>query len=107
MNGGKWFQISGSSLSMTSQRAMEDAEGHEICGYRKKLLTMHATAYITIKDQGNTMVLATIKKQSNFQLKSNAEIYIHNPPMNIDDVTTSGLPIAIHVVGIPIGMACV
>ena len=84
---------------MTSQRAMEDAEGHEICGYRKELLTLHDTAYITIKDQGNTMVLATIKKQSNFQFESSADIYIHNPPMNIDDVTTNGLPVAIHVEG--------
>ena len=45
------------------------------------------------------MVLATIKKQSNFQLESSADIYLHNPPMSIDDVTTSGLPAAIHVEG--------
>ena len=41
---------------------MEDVNGIEICGYQKKLLSMSATAYITIKDQsGSTFVVATIK----------------------------------------------
>ena len=95
----KWFQISGSALSMTSQSTLQDADGNEICGYRKKMLSMHATAYITIKDQGKTMVLATIKRQSNFSFESSADIYIHNPPVSIDDVSTSGLPVSIHVEG--------
>ena len=28
-----------------------------------------------------------------------ADIYLHNPPMSLDNVTTSGLPVAIHVEG--------
>merc|ERR1712020_547424 len=36
---------------------------------------------------------------SNFSFEASADIYIHNPPMSIDDVTTSGLPVSIHVEG--------
>merc|ERR1719158_1456379 len=78
---------------------MKDVNGQDICGYRKKLLSMHATAYITIEGPNGTMVVATVKRQSNFSLESSADIYIHNPPMSIDDVTTSGLPVSIHVEG--------
>lgn len=84
---------------MTIQRTLTDSEGNVVAGYRKKLLSFHNTAYITIKDQDQTMALATIKQQSQFRLKLSADIYIHNPPMKIDDVTTSGLPVAIHVEG--------
>ena len=112
INGLKWFQVKGNALSISSQSMLEDADGNEICGYRKKMLSMHALANITIKDQGKTMVLATIKRQPKFQgspIESSADIYIHNPPVSIDDVTTSGvsiddvttsgLPVAIHVEG--------
>merc|ERR1712018_876338 len=78
---------------------MKDVNGQDICGYRKKLLSMYATAYITIVGPSGTMVVATVKRQSNFSLESSADIYIHNPPMSIDDVTTSGLPVSIHVEG--------
>ena len=51
---------------MREKRKMEDVNGIEICGYQKKLLSMHATAYITIKDQsGSTFVVATIKRVIN------------------------------------------
>ena len=59
---------------MSGQRTMEDMDGYEICGYRKKMLSMHATAYITIKEQDKLMVVATVKKQSNFQLESSADV---------------------------------
>ena len=66
INGQKWFKIHGSSFSMREKRKMEDVNGVEICGYQKKLLSMHATAYITIKDQsGSTFVVATIKRVMN------------------------------------------
>ena len=60
---------------------------------------MHATGYITITDQGKTMVVATVKGETNLKVESSANIYIHNPPVSIDDVKTSGLPVAIHVEG--------
>ena len=84
---------------MTGQRTMEDMEGQEICGYRKKMLSMHATAYITIKMQGKVMVVATVKQQSSLGLDSSADIYIHDPPMSYDTVTTKGLSVSIHVEG--------
>ena len=84
---------------MRGNATMRDVNGQEICGYRKKLLSMYATAYITIEGPSGTMVVATVKRQSNFSLESSADIYIHNPPMSIDDVTTSGLPVSIHVEG--------
>ena len=99
LNGQKWFQIEGSVMSMRGKATMKDVNGQDICGYRKKLLSMYATAYITIEGPSGTMVIATIKRQSNFSLESSADIYIHNPPMSIDDVTTSGLPVSIHVEG--------
>ena len=87
-------------MSMRGVRTLTDNEGTELAGYQKKLLSMHATAYITILDEaGQKMAIATIKKQSNFQFESSADIYLHNPPMNLDNVTTSGLPVAIHVEG--------
>merc|ERR1711872_573027 len=46
-NGKTWFKINASTFSMSGKRTMLDSEGVEIAGYRKKLLTMHATAYIT------------------------------------------------------------
>jgi len=93
--------------------------GNEVAGYRKKLLSLHATAYVTVElngDQlwqwlftisifdcvlllfplfvvecqmkchgadgatplpGQTLVFATIRKQSMMQLESSANIYIH------------------------------
>ena len=51
---------------MKEKRKMEDIDGIELCGYQKKMLSMHGTAYITIKDQsGNTFVVATIKSVMN------------------------------------------
>jgi len=99
MSGNKWFNIEGSSFSLHSKRKLLDGQGTEIAGYQKKLLSMHATAYITIEQAGQTMVLATVKKQSFMQLESSADIYIHNPPVNLDNVTTSGMAAAIHVEG--------
>merc|ERR1739847_159615 len=99
LSGKKWFQIEGSIMSMRGKATMKDASGYNICGYRKKLLTMHATAYITIEGPSGTMVVATVKRHSNFSLESSADIYIHNPPVRIEDVTTSGLPVSIHVEG--------
>ena len=97
INGTKWFQIEGSAMSLRGKRTMQDANGQDICGYEKKLLSMHATAYITIND--GTMVVATIKRKSNFSLVATADVYLHNPPMSIDDVTTSGVPVAMTIEG--------
>ena len=97
INGIKWFNISGSAESM---RIIEDVDRKEICGYQRKLLSKYATAYITIKDQMEaTMVIATIKRKSNSSLESNADIYLHDPAVNIDTVTTTGLPVTIYVEG--------
>ena len=89
-------------MSQHDKATMIDVNGQYICGYRKKLLSMNDKAYITIEGPSGTMVVATIKTQSNFSLESSAYIYIHNPPMNIetiDDVITSELPVSIHVEG--------
>ena len=60
-------------MSMRSVRTLTDNEGTELAGYQKKMLSMHATAYITILDEaGQKMAIATIKKQSNFQFESSA-----------------------------------
>ena len=72
----KWFKIEGSALSMTNKRTMTDPEGRVIAGYRKKLLSLHATAYITLEVNGETMVYATIRRK--MQLTPGAKIFIHN-----------------------------
>ena len=86
---------------MKQKRIMQDAEGHVICGYRKKMMSKSATAYITVDDQsGATLAIATIKRRvSGVAFISGADIYLHNPPMHIDNVTTNGLPVAIRVDG--------
>jgi len=99
MSGNKWFNIEGSALSMRSKRKMMDNLGTELAGYQKKLLSLHATAYVTIEQSGQTMVVATVKKQSLMSLESSADIYIHNPPVSLDDVTTDGKRADIHVEG--------
>ena len=82
-------------MSMQQKRIMEDTEGRAICGFRKKMMSMSGAAHITVDDQsGATLAIATIKRQS-----SGADIYLHNPPMHTDYVTTDGLPVAIHVEG--------
>ena len=87
-------------MSMRQKRTMEDSEGNEICGFQLKMLTMHGTSYITIKDQsGATLVVATIKQQSNFFMDASADVYLHNPPVLIDNVTTKGLPVDIYIEG--------
>jgi len=78
---------------------MTDGDGQLVAGYQKKLLSMHATAYITLQGGERPMVVATIKKHSAFQLDSSADIYIHDPPLNFDDVTTNGLLPTIFVKG--------
>ena len=47
MEGRDWFKIEGAALSITSQRTMTDSSGRVVAGYRKKLLSLYATAYIT------------------------------------------------------------
>ena len=86
---------------MRQKRIMEDAEGHAICGFHKKMRSGSATAYITVEDQsGATLVIATIKQRREGLSFSGADIYLHDPPMHIDnDVITSGLPVAIHIEG--------
>ena len=87
-------------MSMQQKRLMEDPQGHAICGYHKKVLSMSGTAYITVDDQsGATLAIATIKSRTSFPIISGADIYLHDPPMHIDNVTTDGLPVAIHVEG--------
>ena len=89
-------------MSMQQKRIMEDTEGRAICGFRKKMMSMSGTAHITVDDQsGATLAIATIKRKGTLAL-SGADIYLHNPPMHIDNVTTNGLPVAIHIDGNPI-----
>ena len=38
-------------MSMRGVRTLTDNEGTELAGYQKKMLTMHATAYITILNE--------------------------------------------------------
>merc|ERR1712110_80046 len=95
-DGVDWFKIQGSALSMTGQRTLTDNTGRIIAGYRKKLLSLHATAYITIEISGQTWVYATIKRQSLLSMSS-ADIFIHHPPLMLQDVTTDGIPPHIHV----------
>ena len=86
-------------MSMQQKRIMEDTEGRAICGFRKKMMSMSGAAHITVDDQsGATLAIATIKRRGILAL-SGADIYLHNPPMHIDNVTTNGLPVAIHVEG--------
>ena len=60
---------------------------------------MSGAAQITVEDQsGATLAIATIKRRGILAL-SGADIYLHNPPVHIDNVTTNGLPVAIHVDG--------
>ena len=101
VNGVKWFEIGGESLSMTGQRVLTDCEGKEIAGYEKKLFTTHGSSYITIENQGCTMVIAKIKAEI-LPLLSSAHIYIYDPPVKMTydkPITTKGVPVAIHAEG--------
>ena len=87
-------------MSMQQKRIMEDTEGRAICGFRKKMMSMSGAAHITVDDQsGATLAIATIKSRTSFPIISGADIYFHDPPMHIDNVTTDGLPVAIYVEG--------
>lgn len=99
MDGKDWFKIEGEAMSINSKRTMTDTSGNEVAGYRKKLLSLHATAYVTVELNGQTLVFATIRKQSMMQLESSANIYIHEPPLLLEDVSTEGLDADIHVEG--------
>ena len=52
MDGADWFKIKGSALSINSKRTMTDNTGRVVAGYRKKLFSMYATAYITTELNG-------------------------------------------------------
>ena len=56
MEGRDWFKIEGSALSINSERIMTDHKGKVLAGYRKKLLSLYATAYITINMNGKFVV---------------------------------------------------
>merc|ERR1719167_1386467 len=49
MDGRLWFRIEGSSMSLNDKRNLTDADGQQVAGYQKKLLSMHGTAYITLE----------------------------------------------------------
>jgi len=94
-----WFKINSQTFSMRDKRTMMDNEGVEIAGYRKKLMSLHATAYITGEVDGKTVVYASVKQNSMMSLTASADVYIHNPPMDVDTVTTDGLTPRIIVEG--------
>jgi len=105
-NGQDWFKIDGNAMSMTSKAKLLDVDGQEICNYRKKMLSLHQTAYISApekSDSGQTMVLATIKRRGMMSFDASAEIFIHSPPVNYEQVTTEGMVPAIVVEGDMIG----
>jgi len=97
--GNKIFRVNASVMSMSGRRTMESADGAVICGYQKKLLTLHATAYITLESGGQTLAVATIKKRGFMSLESCADIYLHRPPIPVDDVSCEGLNPDIMVEG--------
>jgi len=78
---------------------MEDVEGGPVVGYQKKLLSWHNTAYITIDQDGETMVTASIRQSEVMQWAKSADIYLHEPPVSLEGVTTQGLMPSIHVEG--------
>jgi len=96
-NGQLWFSVDGSAMSMSSKAKLLDVDGNEVCNYRKKMLSLHATAYILAP--GQTMVLATVKRRGMMSMDQSAEIYLHQPPVHIDNVTTEGMMPTITVEG--------
>jgi len=105
VNDVEWFKIEGTVMSMSGKAKLLDIQGQEVCNYRKKMLSLHATAYISApeKTEGQTMVLATIKRRGMMSFDASAEIFIHQPPVSLDSVSTEGMVPAITVEGDMIG----
>ena len=61
MEGRDWFKIEGAALSITSQRTMTDSSGRVVAGYRKKLLSLYATAYITAELGGQIEITSYLE----------------------------------------------
>ena len=93
---------------------MTDSSGRAIAGYRKKLLSLHATAYITAEINGQTLVFATIRwtglycavlnsaprKASLFSMESSADIFIHEVSTSTaHNHPTCGVPAAAATAG--------
>jgi len=99
LSGNKWFQIEGHALSFHEKCTMKDAQGNQIAGFRRRLMSMHATGHITVNVNGQTLAVATIKKESSFQMSANADIYIYATPQDVETVSTSGMSPTIKVDG--------
>jgi len=107
INGTKWFQIQGGAResAMRGKRSqsgtMQDINGQEVCGYQKKGLSTSTAAHITINN--GTMVVASIIRDAINRMTNlrprRAEIFVHNPPVPIDNVTTVGVPELIRIEG--------
>jgi len=89
--GTEWFKIKGKALSLQEKSKLLDIYGNEIVTYRKKLLSLHRQAYLTVESSGQILVYATIKQKELFTFTPEAEIFIHNPPIPFENVSTKGL----------------
>jgi len=99
----KWFKIGKNPSSGSVSRLLTDEKGNEIAGFGKNMLTKNKSCYITIKQQGHTMIAAMLKKDPNRDNVYGAIIFLYDPPVRFDSgepvVVTSGQTIIIQARG--------
>jgi len=88
--GKKWFDIDCTAFSTTDSCDMK-LDGQTIASYLEKFWTTHDTRYITIPKNGKVHVVATVMKAAYMQWDNNAHVYLHEPTVSYDDVSSNGL----------------
>jgi len=91
MNEQPWFKIQGRPFSVRNKGTLLDYEGNPVANYRQKLWSMSRASHIYIEQGERKFVYATIKVALNCEMAPSANIYLHQPPVDIENVTTEGM----------------
>ena len=97
-NGMKWFDITAPISCRPMSRTLLDQHGNEVASYHLHAYHMYGAVFITIKTYSGHWCAATIRRKRGNELvdRCNADIFIHNPVLPVEILSTMNLSTWIH-----------
>ena len=97
-NGMKWFDITAPICSRPMSRTMLDQFGNEVASYHLQAYHMYGAVFITVQTDGGHWCAATIRRKRGNELvdRCNADVFIHNPVLPVQILSTMDLSTWIH-----------
>eukprot|EP00188_Purpureofilum_apyrenoidigerum_P004367 Plantae.Rhodophyta-Purpureofilum_apyrenoidigerum.ctg4903.p1 GENE.Plantae.Rhodophyta-Purpureofilum_apyrenoidigerum.ctg4903~~Plantae.Rhodophyta-Purpureofilum_apyrenoidigerum.ctg4903.p1 ORF type:complete len:200 (-),score=42.78 Plantae.Rhodophyta-Purpureofilum_apyrenoidigerum.ctg4903:89-688(-) len=86
-HGQQVFKVKGKHITLHDAVWLQQLNGQNILGLKKKLLSMHATCNLVTPDE---RVVAVVKKAHIIQLKANAHVYLGEETSGEPDLIVAG-----------------